>query len=225
LLIDDHIVVRTGLRHLVEGWSEYEVVGEAGCRDDALRLAAQLVPDLALVDVTLSDCSGIDLVEELRARVPHLKMIMLTVHEDPVLAREAFARGASGYVIKRGMEAELQDALAAAARGDLYVHPAMTRSLIETPTTPVSVGNEEVLTARELEVLRLIVRGYTSRQIAEELVLSVRTVDTHRGNMMQKLALHRRADLIQYALQRGLFAEVDATSTADMVGPPDRLTS
>jgi len=207
LVVDDHGVLRAGLRAILGDETNYEVVGEAGTSDEALRAAIALKPDIVLLDLSLPGIGGIEVTRRLHEKLPGTKVLILTVHEDAALLREALKAGAAGYVIKRALEAELLAAIEATQRGDLYVHPSMTRALIEedppAPTRPPR-GNPEALTSRETDVIRLIARGFTNRQIGDSLNLSVRTVESHRANIMGKLGLSSRAELVRWAADHKL---------------------
>ena len=159
-----------------------------------------------LLDLNMPGPGGIEVTRRLRELVPETRVLVLTVHEDEGLLREAIDSGASGYIIKRAVESELINAIRAVARGELYIHPSMTRALLHEPakSTRAPSGVQESLTPRETDVLRLIVRGYTNRQAAEELGVSVRTVETHRANLMGKLALKSRVELVRWAADNDL---------------------
>jgi two-component system, NarL family, response regulator NreC len=206
LIADDHVLVRSGVRELLRGADDLEVVGEAGDGAETLRLTTALRPDLVLLDITMPGDSGIATARRLKEAHPALVVLFLTMHEDEGLLHEALRAGAAGYVIKRAEAAELLQAIRAAARGDIYVHPAMTRSLLRQPVTTRQRrgGSPPVLTPRELDVLRLLVRGNTNRQIADLLGLSTRTVESHRANLMGKLGLVSRVELVEYAEEHGL---------------------
>jgi two-component system, NarL family, response regulator NreC len=206
LIADDHALVRTGLRAMLAAETDLEVVGEAGDAAETLRLAAALQPDLVLLDITMPQQSGIVTAQQLKAAHPALVVLFLTMHEDEGLLHEALRAGAAGYVIKRAEAAELLQAIRAASRGELYVHPAMTRGLLRQPATTRNRRGERLpaLTPREVEVLRLLARGNTNRQIAALLGLSVRTVESHRANLMGKLELASRVELVDYAEEHGL---------------------
>jgi two-component system response regulator NreC len=205
LIADDHGVVRAGLRALLKAESDLEVVGEAAGGEEAVRLAVQRQPDVALMDVSMPKLDGIEATRALAEQAPAVRVLLLTVHEDPALLRESLQAGAAGYVIKRAVESELISAIRAVAAGDLYVHPSMTRSLIaEKGPVPGNGGALSRLTAREVEVLRLLAEGYTNSQIAELLCLSSRTVETHRANLRAKLQLDSRAELVRFAARHGL---------------------
>jgi len=206
LIADDHAIVRSGLRALLGADPELEVVGEAADGVEALRLAEALRPDLVLLDITMPPENGIKTAQRLKEEHPELVVLFLTMHEDEDLLHAALRAGAAGYVIKRAEESEILQAIHVASLGDVYVHPAMTRALLHRPvTTEHRRGLQaEALTRRELEVLRLLAKGNTNRQIAGLLGLSVRTVENHRGNLMGKLGLVSRVELVNYAEEQDL---------------------
>ena len=205
LLADDHGVLRAGLRVLLNAEPGLQVVGEAASGHETLRVAGELRPDMVLLDLSLPDLSGIEVTRRLKASLPETRVLILTLHEDERLLREAMQVGAAGYIIKRAMETELINAVRVVWRGDLYVHPAMTRALLQKDS--LAVGDKhpvEPLTPRDAEVLRLIAQGYTNREAAEALGISMRTVESHRANIMGKLGLRGRAELVRYAREHGL---------------------
>lgn len=207
LIADDHGVLRAGLRALLSAETELEVVDEASNSEEALALATELQPDVILLDISMPGSSGIDVTRRIKQTLPQARVLILTVHEDEGLLQEAIQAGASGYIIKRAVESELIDAIRAVWRGDLYVHPAMTRALLKeiTPAQPsAKEAPVETLTPREVEVLRLIAQGYTNRQMADMLSISVRTVESHRSNLMGKLNLRSRVELVRYARENKL---------------------
>jgi two-component system response regulator NreC len=211
LIADDHGVLRASLRALLNTEPSLEVVGEAADGNEALRLTSELLPDIVLMDISMPDCGGIEATRRLTELRPDVGVLILTVHEDKGLLREAIRAGAAGYILKRAVESELINAIQAVSRGDLYVHPAMTRALLPDVNS-VPAANQmavERLTPREVEVLRLIVTGHTNRQIADVLTLSVRTVESHRANLMDKLDLHSRVELVRYAAKHGLLEPGD----------------
>jgi two-component system, NarL family, response regulator NreC len=173
---------------------------------EALRLAETVHPDLMLLDITMPPVNGIETAKRLKEKHPELIVLFLTMHEDEALLHEALLVGGSGYVIKRAEESEILQAIHAASRGDIYVHPAMTRALLHQPVmTDHRRGFPAVvLTRRELDVLRLLAKGNTNRQIAELLGLSVRTVENHRANLMGKLGLVSRVEVVNYAEEHHL---------------------
>ncbi len=211
MIADDHGVLRGGLRVLLNEQPDWEVVAEAADGYQAMRVAEEVRPDVVLLDISMPGMDGIEVTRALKPRIPNTQILILTVHEDQELLREAMRAGASGYMVKRAAQSELISAVTAVMRGDLYVHPAMTRALLAGASAPgPRLGPDEgadVLTRREAQVLSLIAQGYTNLQIADALVVSVRTVESHRANIMTKLALHNRAELVQYAMAHGLLKE------------------
>jgi two-component system, NarL family, response regulator NreC len=203
LIADDHVVVRSGIRALLAVDPELEVVGEAGDGAEAMQLAAALGPDLILLDISMPPDNGIEIAKRLKAANPKLIVVLLTMHEDEALLHEALRAGAAGYIVKRAEESEIRQAIHAVVRGDIWVHPAMTRALLHQPATTESRKGPSVeeLTPRELDVLRLLAKGNTNRQIAGLLGLSMRTIENHRANLMGKLGLSSRVELVNYAEQ------------------------
>ena len=193
------------MRALLKSDSNLEVVGEAENGEETLRLAMQLNPDIVLMDMNMPGMNGVETTRQLIKQNADLRVLVLTIHEDYEMVREAIQAGAAGYIIKRAADSELTNAIQAVSRGELYVHPAMTRALLnpQTQDTAKSIGGES-LTSRELEVLRLLAQGYTNKQIAEELSVSVRTVETHRANITGKLNIRSRVELLRYATKHGL---------------------
>ena len=207
LITDDHAMLRAGLHTWLDSEPDIQVVGEAADGIESLRLARELCPDVVLMDISIpSPGGGIGATRQLMEQLPNVRVLILTVHEDEDLLREAMRAGASGYLIKRAVQTELVDAIHSVVRGHLYVHPVMTRALFKgiAPGTEDSKGVVEPLTPREIEVARLIVQGYTSREIANELCISARTVEFHRANLMSKLHLRSRVELMRYIETHGL---------------------
>lgn len=206
LIADDHAVVRAGLRALIRANKELELVGEATGGYEALELIEKTKPDVLVLDLSMPDLDGISVTRILKEKGHTTYILILTVHEDEALLREAIKAGASGYIIKHAAEAELISAIQAVKRGDIYVHPKMIRSLLfdRPPANPKIDEATDPLTQRELDVLRLIVQGYTNKQVAEELSISVRTVEGHRSNLTEKLGLKSRVELVRYAREHHL---------------------
>ena len=206
LIADDHAVVRSGLRSLLSGDADLDVIGEATDGTEVMQLAGRLQPDLILLDITMPHESGIRIAKRLKEEHPGIKVLFLTMHEDEGLLHEALRTGASGYVIKRAEESEILRAIHAASRGDIYVHPAMTRALLQQPVTTEHRRSAPAnpLTRREIDVLRLLAKGNTNRQIALHLALSMRTVENHRANLMGKLGVASRVELVNYAEEHDL---------------------
>lgn len=206
LIADDHAIVRTGLRTLLSADPSMDLVGEAGGGQEAIQLVEQTRPDVLLLDLSMPDLDGIQVTRAVKSSFPRLRILVLTIHEDQGLLREAIRAGAAGYILKRAAESELISAIHVLMRGDMYVDPAMMRELLSEAVAPVRNAEAmvEQLTPREVEVLKYIVQGYTNRQIGEELSISVRTVEGHRANLSGKLGLHSRVDLVRYAREHGL---------------------
>jgi two-component system response regulator NreC len=211
LLADDHAVLRAGLRLLLENQTGLEVVGEASSGLEALDLAIKLRPDLILLDLSMPGLGGLDALPALRKSVPEARVLILTMHDDPHYLRQALKNGASGYVLKKAADQELLSAVRAVMRGEVYVHPSMTRVLLDDllTDTPTQGGNVwETLSEREQVVLKQVVLGYTGAEIGEQLNLSIKTVDTYRMRGMEKLGLSSRAALVRFALKKGLISAV-----------------
>lgn len=206
LIADDHGVLRAGLRALLNAEAGLEVVGEAADGHEVMRLLGELCPDVVVLDISMPGPDGVAITQQIKQVSPDARVLILTVHEDEGLLRAAIRAGASGYILKRAAEAELISAIYAAWRGELYVHPAMTRALLKDlhPTLTSDATPAERLTPREGEVLRLIAEGNTNRQIAELLTISVRTAESHRANLMSKLGFNSRVELVRYAKRHGL---------------------
>jgi two-component system response regulator NreC len=208
LVADDHSLIRTGLRTILSAEPDFEVVGEAADGNEALRLAHEMRPDVVLTDISMPGPvgGGLTVVRRLKESFPYMHLLILTVHEDETLLHEAIQAGASGYIVKRAADTELVSAIRAACRGDLYIYPSLTRALIKTPAKPLASKPApiESLTPREIDVLRLLARGYTSRQIADALNLSPRTIEGHRASLMSKLNLHSRVELTSFAEEHSL---------------------
>ncbi len=210
LVVDEHCVVRAGLCALLNLRPDLQVVGEAGDLDEARRKAYLLQPDVVLTEICTRD--GVDLAElrQLKDLGLELHVLVLSASDDPDLARAALRVGVDGYIVKRASGVELLHAVRAVARGERYVHPCLTRELLGrgealSPTACVIVVEE--LTPREVDVLRLVAQGYTNREAAELLALSVRTVEGYRANMMDKLGMRSRAELVAYAFDRQLLQD------------------
>lgn len=211
LLADDHAVLRSGLRLLLDAQPDLKVVGEAGDGAEALRLAAELRPDLVLLDLTMPGLSGLEALPALRKAAPGARVLILTMHDDEGYLRQALRAGASGYVLKKAADAELISAVRAVMRGEMYVHPSLTRALVEELLPPAASNSSgdpwDALSEREQEVLKLVARGHTSAEIGERLSLSAKTVETYRARGMDKLGLRSRAALVQFALAHNLLSE------------------
>jgi two-component system response regulator NreC len=208
LVVDDHAVVRSGLRLLLDAHEDLETVGEAGDAREAVFEARAQKPDVILLDVVLgSGRSGIEVAPELLRELPEAKILMLSMQDDPRYVREAFAAGASGYVLKEAADSELVAAVREVASGSRYVDPALGARIAAADAQAAQAADEDPLSDREREVLRLLALGHTNQEIAKTLFISVRTAETHRAHIMQKLRLQTRAELVRYALAKGLLEE------------------
>lgn len=207
LLADDHPVVRQGVRICLEQHSRFEIVGEAGTGEETIRMACRLSPDVVLLDINMPKTNGLQVTEQLRKLAPHVRVLILSVEDSDQCILQVVRSGARGYLLKNTTPAELVTAIETVASGQTYFcHPVAqilqkthSASQAEAKTRPPAQ-----LTPRELEILSLIVNGYTNKQVAAQLNLSVRTVEAHRENMMRKLHLHNVADLTRYAITRGI---------------------
>ena len=204
LIVDDHAVVRAGLKLLVDGQQDLEAVGEAGSAREALLEARTAKPDVVLLDVMMPDQGGIEIVPQLLHEHPEAKVLILSMQDDPRYVREAFEAGASGYVLKEAADTELVAAIREVSGGGRYVHPELGARLVAAETAERKRVEDDPLSDREREVLRLLALGHTNQEIAKELYISVRTAETHRAHIMQKLRLSSRAELVRYALAEGL---------------------
>ena len=207
LVVDDHAVVRSGLRRILDAEDDLECVGEAPNGERAVFEAMALEPDVVLMDVVMPGKSGIEATRAVLQAVPATKVLVLSMQDDPAYVREAFDAGASGYVMKEAADDEVVDAVRAVADGQRYLHPALGARLLEAESEERRRAAEDPLSEREREVLRLLALGHTNQEIAKMLYISVRTAETHRAHIMQKLGLASRAELVRYALSEGLLDE------------------
>ena len=207
VLVDDHAVVRSGLRLLLDAEDDMEVVGEAGNAKDAVFRARALKPDVILLDVVMPGESGIEALPKLLKESPATNVLVLSMQDDPSYVREAFAAGASGYVLKEAVDEEVVSAVREIASGGRYVHPALGARMIAAEAEERAAAEADPLSDREREILRLLALGHTNQEIARQLYISVRTAESHRAHIMQKLRLSTRAELVRYALAHGLLAD------------------
>jgi two-component system, NarL family, response regulator NreC len=203
LIVDDHAVFRAGLRMLINVEADMEAVGEAGNARDAVFQARSLKPDVILMDVVMPDQSGLEVVPTLLHERPETKVLVLSMQDDPQYVRQAFANGASGYILKEAADTEVVTAIREVAAGNSYVHPTVGARLIAAETAEARRAEEDPLSDREREVLRLLALGHTNQEISAQLFISVRTAETHRAHIMQKLRLTSRAELVRYAIEQG----------------------
>jgi two-component system response regulator NreC len=204
VIVDDHAVVRTGLRLVLDAADDIETVGEAGDAREAVFEVRAQKPDVVLMDVTMPGKSGIEAIPDVLKEVPEAKVLVLSMEDDPKYVREAFSAGAAGYVLKEAADAEVVVAIREVAGGGRYVHPSLGARLAAADAEAARAAADEVLSEREREVLRLLALGHTNQEIAKMLYISVRTAETHRAHIMQKLRLGTRAELVRYALDHGM---------------------
>jgi two-component system response regulator NreC len=204
LIVDDHAVVRSGLRHVLESEVGIEVVGEAGDARHATFEARAKQPDVILMDVVMPGASGIQAIPAVLTAAPAAHVLMLSMQDDPRYVREAFAAGAAGYILKEAVDTDVVAAVREIAAGGRYVHPTLGARMVTADATERADAQKNPLSNRELEVLQLLALGHTNQEIAKLLLLSVRTAETHRSNIMQKLRLQTRAELVRHALKLGL---------------------
>lgn len=208
LLVDDHAVVRSGLRMLMSAEQDVEIVGEASTAGEALALAAEVKPDVILMDIGLPDKSGIEATREIKSRYPGVAVVALTIHEDEEYFFKMLDAGASGYVPKRAAPEELLSAIRVAAAGEVYLYPTLAKLLVRDYLSEEHSAEDKSvldgLTARESEVLAHLAEGASNTEIAQSLVISPKTVERHRENIMHKLNLHSRSELVRYAIRKGI---------------------
>jgi two-component system response regulator NreC len=204
LLVDDHRVVRAGLRMLLEAENGLEIVDEAGDVRDAVFKTRRHTPDVVVLDVMLPDGDGVESIDRLHAEAPLAKVLILSMEDSPHHVRRAFGNGANGYVLKDAAEDELVTAIREVAAGRRYLHPALGARMVEADLHERERAAADPLSEREREVLRLLAEGHTNQEIAERLYISVRTAETHRAHIMQKLGFTARSELVRYAIDQGM---------------------
>ena len=213
LLADDHAVLRAGLRLLIAAQADMTCAGEAGDGVETLAQAERLQPDLVLLDLSMPRLGGLAALPEIRRKAPTARILVLTMHADDEYLRQCLKGGAAGYVLKQAADQELLLAIRAVMRGEVYIHPAMTRGLlgdlVDRSRDQIGAGGreEDTLSEREAEVIKQVARGHTNQEIADRLGLSVKTVETYRARAMDKLGLANRAALVRYAVEKGWLGE------------------
>lgn len=210
VVVDDHAVVRSGIKLLLDSHDDIEVVGEAGNAQDAVFRVRELTPDVILLDLVMPGESGIEVLPKLLKEAPGTKVLVLSMQDEPSYVREAFAAGASGYVLKEAADEEVVSAVREIAGGGSYVHPTLGARMVTAEAAARAAAEADPLSDREREILRLLALGHTNQEIAKLLFISVRTAETHRAHIMQKLRLSTRAELVRHALAHGLLDDPPA---------------
>ena len=211
LLADDHAVLRAGLKTLFEAQPDIEVVAEAANGDEAVSKSLETAPDIILLDITMPGLSSVEATRKIKERNPELKILVLTMHEDESYLHQMLHAGADSYVPKKAADSELLSAIRATYRGEHFIHSSMTVNIVEeirskAPVKQTETRENDGLSDREREVLGLVAQGYTNQQIADRLFLSVKTIETYKSRIMEKLNLRNRVELVRFALQRGLLS-------------------
>lgn len=206
-LVDDHPVVLAGIRALLQGVPEVELVGEASTGATGLKAICDCSPDIAVIDLSLPDISGMELARQIRRQCPHVKVIALTVHEDRAYVHPVLEAGAKGYLLKRSAADELLRAIRAVNRGDVYLDPTIAeKAVVAAPALAVSNEDSGELSPREEDVLRLVAQGFSNKQIAGQLEVSVKSVETYKARAAEKKGLRSRADIVRYGIRQGWLA-------------------
>ncbi|MFV1949947.1 MAG: response regulator [Anaerolineales bacterium] len=209
LLADDHTILRQGLRSILEQQAGIEVIAEAKNGREAVRIAEQMKPDVVVMDFSMPDLNGLEATRQIKQRIPETKVLILTRHANQEYIKSILRAGASGYLVKKSAAEELVIAIQSVQRGDSYLDPSISKTIIEGYLNPAAGEDKPLeikLTPRQREVLQLIAEGHPNREIASRLHISVKTVENHRANIMQKLNLHSTADLTQYAIRMGIIS-------------------
>lgn len=208
LVADDHKIFRQGIKKLLEEEADLQVVGEAADGREAVKKATELKPDLVLMDIAMANLNGLEATKQIKKVLPETKIIMVTMHKNEEYILQSFQAGASGYILKEGAVEELVHAIRSIHQDKSFLSPTISKTLIDAYLRKMETGKTEtpfdLLTDREREVLQLIAEGYTNREVAKALFISVKTVEAHRAHIMQKLNIHDVAKLVKYAIQKGL---------------------
>ena len=207
LIVDDHSIVREGVRMILTGQEDFEVVGEASNGREGVELARRMKPDVVVMDISMPDMNGIEATAKIRSEMPKVEVLGLTMHEENSYVFELLKAGAAGYVLKRAAAEDLVNAVRAAHNGQAFLYPSVAKMVVQDYLDRAAVQDKQNLgglTEREREVLTLIADGMTNQQIAGKLFISIKTVQTHRAHIMEKLNLHDRTELVRYAIRKGL---------------------
>lgn len=209
LLADDHAILRAGLVRLLGEEKDIEVVGEAENGREAVQKVQELHPDIVLMDIGMPVMNGMEATKQIKKRDADVKVLVLTMHDNEEYLFQVLQAGAAGYVLKKAADSDLVNAIHVVSRGDCFLYPSAAKMVVENYLDKLKHGQEptssfDTLTDREREILKLVAEGHTNREIAETLFISVKTVETHKANIMEKLNLHKRAELVKYAIKKGL---------------------
>ncbi len=220
MIADDHAILRAGLRMLISAQADMEVVSEAADGEKAVCTARDTKPDVALLDLTMPRVGGMKAIEAMARECPEVRVLVLTMHDDPAYLRSALAAGACGYLLKRAVDAELIAAIRAVHRGGVFVDPRLANVLVQDVVAKGSAkaGAKQpvnILSQRELQVLRLVARGYTSAEIAKQVFIGVKTIETYRARFAEKLGLRTRSEIVRFAVQMGLLTPDSLESEPD----------
>lgn len=213
LIVDDHTILRTGIKLILSPYEDLEIVGETGSGNAALEMAAELKPRIVLLDLSLDDISGVELLPLFKEIDPSLKVLVLTMHDDESYVHKVLQKGGDGYLLKNAADLELVTAIRAVNRDQLYLDPSLTKTVLKNVygnnKDRGNFKNDEILSKREKEILKLVALGYTNKQIAAKLLLSVKTVESHKASIKEKLNVRYRSDMVKYALEKGILKEGD----------------
>ena len=209
MIADDHAILRAGLKMLVNAQADMEVVSEAPDGERAVQVARETIPDVALLDLTMPGVGGMKALREMARDCREIRVLVLTMHDDPAYLRSALAAGAAGYLLKRAVDAELLAAIRAVHRGGIFVDPRLANVMVQEALAKRSTGVDStkpanILSDREMQVLKLVARGYTSAEIAKQIFVGVKTIETYRSRFTEKLGLRTRSDVVRFAVQMGL---------------------
>ena len=212
LIVDDHAVLRTGLKLLLNSQDDMEIIGETGNGKEAVKMTADLKPRVVLLDLSLEDINGLDILTELKNISPNIKVLVLTMHDDEGYLHTVLESGGDGYILKKAADIELLTAIRAVNRNEIFLDPSLTKAVLKSLYNGYrkeqnDSDTKELLSTRENEVLKLVALGYTNKQIADKLVVSIKTVESHKSRIREKLNMHYRSDLVKYAINKGLLSK------------------
>jgi len=213
-IVDDHAILRTGLKLLLHAQDDMEVIGETGSGREALQLVPELHPRVVLLDLSLEDMNGLEILEELKRITPEVKVLVLTMHDNESYLHRVLENGGDGYILKKAADIELLTAIRAVHRNEIFLDSSLTKTVLKSlyngyRKEQAESDSKELLSVREKEVLKLVALGHTNKQIAEKLLVSIKTVESHKARLREKLNMHYRSDLVKYAMEQGLLNEED----------------